>query len=264
MIRLPECFKTFSVSGGVCRWNGVIQNCTGEEFSPAGAISVCDALLKGNADRLFKDRKKISAGIAGGKFVKLYKLPSPAAQLCRLFRPGRAIHSLLAAEKLAGAGVETPQVMAAVRRIKKFKSCDFLITQSLHDTEKTYDTLFAGGSTDENRSALLNEILPAVVKLHRNNITHGDLNLRNIYRSKSSSAGMIDLDGTRWHDSGLKMREREYELARLCSGYCKVCKDEIISEIIDIVTAKYDELCALSCNKNNICSRAEYLLNRRH
>ena len=264
MIRLPECFKQFTVPGGDCRWNGVIRDCTGEEFSPAGAISVCDALLNGNCDRLFKDRKKISAGIAGEKFVKLYKLPGLAAQLCRLFRPGRAIHSLFAAEKLSGAGVETPQVLAAVRRIKKFKTCDLLITQCLDETEKTYDKLFSGNSAEENRNALLNEIVPTVAKLHQNNITHGDLNLRNIYRSKSSSAGMIDLDGTTWHDSGLKMQQREYELARLCSGYCKVCKGEITSEIIDIVTTKYDELCALSCNKNNISSRAEYLLNRRH
>ena len=275
MFRVPEGFETFTVSSGRdCRWSGVMRSGdTGFGLTASGVISLCRKLQSGEADKLFKASAKISAGIVDGYFVKMYKLPGLSAQLRRRFRMGRAMHSLLAAEAVTEARVATPRIFAAVELKCKYHICDFLITGVLHETQLTCNFALPGMAEAEQIDFLLYGILPVIAALHRNGIAHGDLNLRNIYRTETSagclsdnfalaSAGVIDLDGSSWHSSPLPIAVREQELARLISGFCKLCRTFSCADVIDAVLESYGKLCEVQCSRDNILRRAEYLLHR--
>ena len=55
---------------------------------------------------------------------------------------------------------------------------------------------------------------------------------------------------------------REQELARLLSGFCKLCGNLSCTDIIDAALDNYEQLCMVHCRKEHILRRAEYLLNR--
>ena len=113
---------------------------------------------------------------------------------------------------------------------------------------------------------LLSGILPMIAMLHQSGIAHGDLNLRNIYRTADSSvpasAGVIDLDGCSWKSSPLPVAVREHELARLISGFCKICGGFSCADVVDAVLEAYGRLCKVQCGKEKILRRAGYLLHR--
>jgi len=263
MFRLPECFDLFTVSSGNnCRWNGAIRS-GNADLNAEKIISLCSQIRNGHADRLFKASAKISAGTIDGYFVKMYKLPGFSAQLRRRLRMGRAMHSLLAAEAVTHAHVATPQVLAAVTLISGFHICDFLITDALSEEQTTFNFTLPQRTESEQCHSLLHNILPAVARLHQHGIAHGDLNLRNLFRTDADpGAGVIDLDGTLWQKKPLSTALREQELARLLSGFCKLCGNISCTDIIEAALDNYEQLCMVHCRKEHILRRAEYLLNR--
>lgn len=264
MTEYPECFQKFTVPGGdKCRWDGVVRS--GEiplDAAADRAVGLCRQLQDGQCDKIFKDSSKIKAGIVDGFFVKMYKLPGVSAQLRRRFRTGRAIHCLFAAEAVSRAGVATPQVEAAIRRISGWHICDFLITRALTGEQNTCNYLHC--DSEQAFSFLSGNILSAVSTLHQNGIAHGDLNLRNIYCEPAMDyAGVIDLDGTVCRKKPLNKAIREIELARLASGYCKLFPENDPDHVVEKLITKYEELCRVQCSEENILRRTGYLLNRK-
>ena len=271
---LPEGFEQFSVSSGICRWSGVLRS--GKlpaEVAADSFVGLCRRLQDGQPDEILKAGSKIISAKVDGWFVKMYKLPGISAQLRRRFRTGRAMHCLLAAEAVEHAGIPTPQVAAAIQCRSGFHICDFLITESFKDSDVTFR--FLPEQEDFSRDCMFDDILPLVAKLHEAGIRHGDLNLRNIYCAGTvhdngiiaavdrETVGVIDLDGAEWFDAPLTQAMREEELARLYSGYCKVCRMEESFELVKLLVDRYEKLCFVKCSAEKIFRQVLYLLNRK-
>lgn len=171
--------------------------------------------------RLCKSRFKGRAVCGNGVFLKEYIYRSPWDRFRQRFRKPRPFVSLDAARRLNELSIPTPRVLAAVRGISPEGYVrDLLVTEELPPDVRFGDKLAAEESGD--RSALANELIPLVLRMHDGGLCHGDLSLRNWYRTPDGAWGLIDLDGAELSGGGLSTFRRTDELARLASS-CFVC-----------------------------------------
>jgi len=172
-------------------------------------MSVCKARSRGRAVR------------GNGAFLKEYVYRSLVERLRRRFLSPRPFVALSAAERLAELGVPTPRVLAAVRGV----SPDGAIHDILATCELDYGggvipgDAFWSGRGAESADEIVREFVPTVCRLHDRGFFHGDLSLRNWYRTADGSWGLIDLDGTVLFERTMPKSRRTRELARLASSW---------------------------------------------
>lgn len=163
--------------------------------------------------QLCKLRSRGRATVGNGVFLKEYVYRSRFERWRRKLMVPRPFTALAAAHRLEALGVPTPRVLAAARGISPDGTLrDLLITEALPE-----DVRF-GNSPEMAPEAFTEELPPVMLQLHEGGFYHGDLSLRNWYRSADGKWGLIDLDGTelfRWRVAKLR---RTRELARLASS----------------------------------------------
>ena len=163
--------------------------------------------------RLCKLRSRGRATVGNGVFLKEYVYSSRFERWRRKIMTPRPFIALAAAHRLEALGVPTPRVLAAARGVSPDGTLrDLLITEALPE-----DVRF-GNSPGMDPEAISEVLIPVMRQLHEGGFYHGDLSLRNWYRSADGKWGLIDLDGTelfRWRVTKLW---RTRELARLASN----------------------------------------------
>lgn len=162
---------------------------------------------------LCKQRSYGRAVRGGGVFLKEYVYTSWFRRLRRSFSTPRPFIALAAARRLEELGIPTPEVLAAVRTRRKGEIRDLLVTREL-DGEVCYGDSLVKCLADAGM--LIKELTPVVAKMHRGDLRHGDLSLRNWYRDRYGAWGLIDLDGAAVGPVSAAWRTKE--LARLASG----------------------------------------------
>lgn len=166
---------------------------------------------------LCKARSRGRAVRGGGVFLKEFVYRSFWERLRRRFMPPRPFTALAAARRLAELGVPTPRVLAAARGIAPDGAIhDLLVTEELPREVCFGDA--AAKLPGADRFALALELVPTVARLHDGGFCHGDLSLRNWYRTPGGAWGLIDCDGTTLSAAPLSVRRRTEELARLASS----------------------------------------------
>ena len=166
--------------------------------------------------KLCKARSKGRAVCGGGVFLKEYVYKSSWDKFRQRFKTPRPFVSLEAARRLAELGIPTPRVAVAARGVSPDGFIrDLLVTEELAPGTVFGDQLAA--ELGERRIELAAELVPVVLRMHAAGFFHGDLSLRNWYRTPEGTWGLIDLDGAATHRGGAKTRRTD-ELARLASS----------------------------------------------
>ncbi len=158
----------------------------------------------------------------GGAFLKEYVYRTPWQRLRRRLKSPRPFVVLAAARRLEELGVPTPRVLVAARGCEPSSGAlyDILATEEL-----AADTVFGDRYAERSGVSIreLSEMLvPVVAGLHAAGFVHGDLSLRNWFRTSDGAWGLIDLDGARCLRRVSRLA-RTRELARLISS-CLVAK----------------------------------------
>jgi len=173
------------------------------------------------AARILKDRPKIRAVCSEGCFFKEYRIRGRWKIFRYRFRIPRPFSVLTAALRLKTAGIDTPEVLLALRgAVRDGRRSDWLVTAELSADAAFADRMVREGGTAAAK-AFLDGFIPVAVAMHAAGIEHGDLNLRNIYRSgppETARWGVIDLDGARLGGTPVAVRRRCREVARLATS----------------------------------------------
>lgn len=171
--------------------------------------------------KLCKSRARGRAVRGNKVFVKEYVYTSLWEKFRRRFMEPRPFVSLGAARKLEKLGIPTPRVLTAARGVSPNGDIrDLLVTSELPDEVRFGDRVAA--ELGENRVTLAGGLVPVVFRMHEAGFVHGDLSMRNWYRTPEGAWGLIDLDGAKLRRGKVSKRERTNELARLASS-CFVC-----------------------------------------
>lgn len=235
-ILLSACSKT----GGYFLRDGTYLRKEGIPVpDPAG-------LLAGGS--VLKNSRSVVSGLdAGGRFfVKQYKKNGLWRTLKRLLQFPRACRCLAAAVRLEEAGLETPRVLLASRF--------YLVTEVLPP-----ETVFL-----TNLPQAMFDFIPSLARMHEAGLSHGDLNLRNIYK-RADKFGLIDLDSARFFARGIPPRERIRELARMVSSYLKQTgiPPENAREVLEKTAELYRKETGFQTYGNFLVERVKYLAERR-
>ncbi len=179
-------------------------------------------------------------------FVKHYRKNGLWRTLKRFLQFPRSWRCLAAALTLEDAGLRTPRVLHASRY--------YLVTEVLPE-----DAMFL----TELPEAMF-DFIPSLARMHKAGLSHGDLNLRNIYKEKEDF-GLIDLDSARYFEGGLPSQERVRELARLVSSYLKQtgCAPEKAGAVIEKAAESYRRETGFRAYGNPLIERISYLTGRR-
>ncbi|MBO4303438.1 MAG: hypothetical protein J6A21_02520 [Lentisphaeria bacterium] len=192
----------------------VSKHCPG--LDPAGLLAGAD---------IVKDSRTVTAGINGKYFIKRYNRKSFWNTLKRFFLSPRSLRCLAGALKLEEAGILTPQVLYA--------DDSFLVTESLEgDTEELFLCF---------RREWTMDFVPTMAKMHEEGVFHGDLSLRNIYRTKEGRFGLIDLDGIVLYSGKVPLGRRIGEAARLISSYCLLSRIADAEGTLESFLTTYEE-----------------------
>lgn len=205
---MDQVFTSFKAPG----FDGVILR-TGSDclFDPVSLLDIPD-----DPALCCKKGVTVQAGKNGKWFVKRFCHRTLLKAAAHLFKISRPLNCLRAAEGLDKAGIDTPQVAAALRKYRGLlPEFDYLITVDINGKAVFADKMPLTVELADDLTALL-------VKMHNAGIEHGDVNLRNIYRSVSGEWGVIDLDSCRIFKQALGIRRRRRELARLASSFIKI------------------------------------------
>ena len=171
--------------------------------------------------RILKDRPKIRAVCADGRFFKEYRIRGGWKIFRYLFRIPRPFRVLTAALRLKTAGIDTPEVLLALRgTVRGGKRSDWLVTAELSPDAVFADRMVREGGLPAAK-AFLDGFIPVAAAMHAAGIEHGDLNLRNICRNappEPARWGVIDLDGARLGGTPVSIRRRCREVARLATS----------------------------------------------
>ena len=166
---------------------------------------------------LCKSRSKGRAVRGGGVFLKEYVYKSLWNRFRQRFRTPRPFVSLDAARRLEQLGIPTPRVLAAARGVAPDGAVrDLLVTSELPPEVRFGDRI--ASELGEKRIELVVELAAVVFRLHENGFLHGDLSLRNWYRTPEGVWGLIDLDGAVVGRGKVATARRTDELARLASS----------------------------------------------
>lgn len=233
--------KIFRKESG-CLWYGYI---------PAGAAGLPGCCLRlDKSPRLFKDREKIRAGAVDGMFIKRYNLPGMVNQLRSWLKMPRPFIALRGEKYLACAGIDTPEVLAAVVSLDFLRRREYLATALVEAPELFLNRMLLAGKSCEVWQILLEKFLPALKKLHDSGAIHGDLSMRNLYW-KGERPGVIDLDGMRFFAGKVPDELRIKECARVISSFYmsmpyapgEISSDlQIPAEKISAAAAAYGEI----------------------
>ena len=166
---------------------------------------------------LCKSRTRGRAVRGNGVFLKEYVYHSLWDRFRQRFKTPRPFISLAAARRLAELGIPTPRVLAAARGVSPEGFVrDLLVTAELA-TEVCFGDRIAA-ELGEKRGTLACELVPSAFRLHEGGVVHGDLSLRNWYRTPEGVWGLIDLDGAVVGRGPVSTLRRTDELARLASS----------------------------------------------
>lgn len=167
--------------------------------------------------KLCKSRSKGRAVRGNGVFLKEYVYRSFWNRFRQRFRAPRPFVSLDAARRLEQLGIPTPRVLAAARGVSPEGAVrDLLVTAELPPEVRFGDRIAT--ELGERRAELGSELAAMVFRLHENGFLHGDLSLRNWYRTPEGAWGLIDLDGAVVGRGKASTARRTDELARLASS----------------------------------------------
>ncbi len=215
-------------------------------IDPAGEPYDREALLA-NA-QIVKNSRSTTAGLTGGMFLKRYNRRSWWHEWKRRWQLPRPWRCLAAAVYLEQRGFVTPRVLWASRH--------WLITEPV-----------AAGSCFLDREQPLPgpETAVFLARLHRAGVWHGDVSLRNLYRT-GAEFGVIDLDGTRLFPAGVPERYCRKELARLISSWM-ICARRAqwefdAAKIIDEFCRAYKNGGGLALHDAQLERRVHYLATR--
>ena len=214
-----------------------------KEGSPVTAPAI---LLSGGS--ILKNSRSVVSVLDAEKkfFVKHYRKNGLWRTLKRLLQFPRAWRCLGAALLLEETGLKTPRVLLASRF--------YLVTEVL-PPEAVFLTELPEAMFD---------FIPSLAQMHEAGLSHGDLNLRNLYK-QGEDFGLIDLDSARWIEGGVPTRERIRELARLVSSYLKQTglAQEKAQAVIEKSAELYRQETGFQPYGKILIERVKYLTERR-
>ena len=214
---------------------------------------------------LCKSRSRGRAVRGNGVFLKEYVYTSPWDKFRQRFKTPRPFVSLEAARRLEELGVPTPPVAAAVRGVSP-DGCvhDLLVTKELAPGVVFGDKLAA--ELGDKRISLARELVPLAFRMHEGGLIHGDLSLRNWYRTPEGVWGLIDLDGAKVLRGAASKSRRTDELARLASS-CFTAATQVsdgIAELRRFIRNFFDEYarCGGAVDLGRFARRSRFLADR--
>ena len=205
-----------------------------------------------------KKGRRILAGLNGTFFVKRFSHRTFFESFRYLFKTSRPDRCLKAALKLEAAGIDTPKVLASLRKHRGLlPEFDCLITEDISKKAVFADKM-------PLTRQLIADLCELLAALHKAGICHGDTNLRNIYRTNSGSWGVIDLDGCVLSDRPVGRRAGIHELSRLASSFLKLIPVQGIGSDLDgdipgIFAQEYKKHTSLDADCPYYRRRVEYL-----
>ena len=193
-----------------------IHNACGD-LDPEELFSKCTIL---------KDSGTVSAGIYEKFFLKRYNKKKFWKRLKRALQYPRANRCLAGSILLRQNGFLTPETYYADRQ--------YLVTETL---EKFSPDLFLSAHPE-----MIHEFAATLRQLHDKGFFHGDLSLRNIYKSGKNSFGLIDLDSILFYPSrsGVPQKKRIKEIARVISSAKLLSGMDDLDLLTDSFLAQYD------------------------
>ena len=195
------------------------SNCV---FDPVSLLDIPE-----NPSYNCKKGRRILAGLNGTFFVKRFSHRTLFESFRYLFKTSRPDRCLKAALKLEAAGIDTPKVLASLRKHRGLlPEFDCLITEDISKKAVFADKM-------PLTRQLIADLCELLAALHKAGICHGDTNLRNIYRTNSGSWGVIDLDGCVLSDRPVGRRAGIHELSRLASSFLKLIPVQGIGSDLD-------------------------------
>lgn len=212
-----------------------------------GSLVTAPALLLSGGSILKNSRSVVSALDAEKKFfVKHYRKNGLWRTLKRLLQFPRAWRCLGAALLLEKTELKTPRVLLASRF--------YLVTEVLPP----------GAVFLTEQPEAMFDFIPSLARMHEAGLSHGDLNLRNLYK-QDGDFGLIDLDSARWFEGGVPSRERIRELARLVSSYLKQTglAPEKAQAVIAEAAERYRQKTGFQSYGKTLTERVKYLTERR-
>ncbi len=190
---------------------------------------------------LCKSRSRGRAVRGNGVFLKEYIYKSPWDKFRQRFKTPRPFVVLAASRRLEQLDIPTPHVLAAARGVAPDGELrDLLVSSELPPAVRFGDRIAA--ELGKKRAELARELVPVVFRLHENGFLHGDLSLRNWYRTSDGRWGLIDLDGSA-ASGKVSEKRRSDELARLASS-CFVAAarpEDTAAELAEFAQLFFDE-----------------------
>ena len=254
---MPENFQRFFQRANGSLWYGFRRN------GMSAAVPLC-CQLDAPETHIFSERRKIKTGSTGNCFVKRYNLPGFFTRLRRLFKTPRPLVVLNGAEFLKKLGIPTPEVQAAIAEFSWSGRREYLITGLLLPEEALLNVLIMQSDPREVWQLLMKKFIPMLVKLHDAGAAHGDLSMRNLYRTADGEAGLIDLDGISiGRRISIKIRSRE--IARLVSSYLIVSSlpQERSTALAEAVQTYYDVSGVKLCEKTVLAFMEKFMDRRK-
>ncbi len=222
---------------------------------------------------LFKDGRKIRAGLVDEVFIKRYNYRGIWTSFRRLFKLPRPMRVLAGSVRLQEHKILTPTVLATVRMSRwGLPRHDYLVTDRIQSDQIFCNKLFSEFVQPENYHSFVSGSVALLVDMHNAGVAHGDLNLRNIFCCKEkdgySGWGVIDLDGCMIYSSGVPEFQRRRELARLVSSFLRSAQEHESgrtlqkSQVLVDFTHEYLERSGYDLSGKALDERTTYLLNR--
>jgi len=206
----------FSVSGQVDR----------DGFSDS--LMLLDAFIRDGV--ILKNSKTTTAAVCeipgcGSVFVKRTNRKGIRFILRYLFRRARSFRAAKAIDRLAGHGIETPEVLA----VGEYRTCwilqaGYLLTEFKKDARNAHDILLKAETPEQELERILNATGKLLANIHLQKVLHGDFKLQNIYFLPDGTCGAWDLDGARISTEPLTLKQVLPDLRRLHRSVETVCK----------------------------------------
>jgi len=187
-----------------------------------------DAMLERSI--ILKDSPTTTAGLAAfspdGRPVFLKRTNNKGLRFTvrYLFRPARSFRSARSATDFEALGLRTPAVIAAgEKRTGMILNAGYLVTASC-DSIRGMEKILT--ETEDPPSVLdffFHYAGPAMAKIHKAGLLHGDLKIGNFYcegiwSPDEAKYGIWDLDSVRRYPKGVPQKKAERELGRLISS----------------------------------------------
>lgn len=189
----------FSVSRGLSGLRVVVR---AQEASILPVLANADALIE--QGHLYKTggAATVAQVNAGGRalLIKRYNIKGIAHWLKRFWRPSRAWHSWIEAQRLMFLGIATPKPLGMLEtRTLGLRGTAYLVTEHLQgpDLMQCFSAYVTNGEVPEDQLQALDVLF---ARLIGERISHGDLKAHNLFWEQGQWA-MIDLDAMQQHAS---------------------------------------------------------------